>query len=86
MYLMVRHKHMYRYSIWPALAGLVEGWPHTRPPVLGYSNCVPNFLSVDLLTRRTFQTGSAGYSNAICHPWRPIGGKMNVVELLQRLA
>lgn len=62
MYLMVKHKHMYRYSIRPALAGLVEGGPHTWFPVLGYSNYILNFLSVDLLTGRKFQiTGSAGY-------------------------
>lgn len=69
LYLMVNHKHMYRYSIWPALAGLIEGWPHTWFSVLGYSNYIPNFLSVDLLTRRKFQiTGSVGYSNVTCYP------------------
>lgn len=84
---MVKHKHVYRDSVRPALAGLVEGWPHTWLPVLGYSNYIPNFLSADLLTRRKFQiTGIAGYSNVLCYPWRPMGGKVNVVGLLQRLA
>lgn len=81
MYLTVK-QHTYAYSMCTALAGLVEGRPHARVPVSGYSNCIPSFLSVDLLTRRKFQTaGSAGCSNVICYPWRPTGGRVSVVEV-----